>query len=133
VERSHFRWIRADLRCVRNVVEPPARKENFIIGASRGAGEEVRDGVGCTVWSGRGAGTLAVCSDSPHNSQMWREGWLWNVHLGQARSEFGTAAAAVGGGRAGCFCRLLSRCDGCGRIPQVRQGGIEVAGVSPGT
>lgn len=114
-------------------MEPPARKENFIIGASTSAGDEARDGVGCAMGSGRGAGIVTVRNDSPQSSQMWREGWLWKVHLGQARSESGTAVAAATGGGLGCFCRLLSNCDGCGRIPQVRQGGMEVAGVSPGT
>jgi hypothetical protein len=87
VLRSHFRWIRADLRCVRKGVDPPARNENLMIwtsGGAPGAGEEVREGMGSR---------MTVRRDSPQSSQLGREGWLWKVQRGHARSESGKDSA----------------------------------------
>jgi hypothetical protein len=119
VPRSHFRWIRADLRWVRKGVDPPARNENLMIwtsGGAAGAGEAVREGGACLM--------MTVRRDSPQSSQLGREGWLWKVHLGHARSESGKDSTG------GCCGAERSRCEGCGLMPQVRHGGTCVI---PGT
>lgn len=82
---------------------------------------------------------------SPHISHEVREGWFSKVHRGQAKPNLfclgradvgrsvgdGTTAPLKSGnvGKA----NDLSRIEGRGRIPHVRHGGTDAAGVTCGT
>jgi hypothetical protein len=85
----------------------------------------------CCIGGNAEAGALQ--RDSPQSSHVKRDGWLWNVQRGHARRESSTKGAQLEDipptvpPNDWNFRREASRCEGCGLMPHVPHGGIDVA------